>query len=86
MNAVPVTGPEELSEGFSVERSRPDIDIGRECVHHGMVHAGDVHPLFSMRHSECAPARGVPLVPDYTLSALFRVSLRQDYMIFRIIM
>ena len=62
MNAVSIVGPEELSEGFSVERLRPDINFGRECVHHGMVHAGDVHSLFSMRHSECAPAHGVPLV------------------------
>jgi hypothetical protein len=86
MNAVTIIGPEELSEGFSVERGCPDRDIGGKCVHHWLVHAGDVHSLFSMRHSECASALGVPLVPDYTLSALFRVSLRQDYMIFRIIM
>jgi hypothetical protein len=73
MNAVPVTGPEELSEGFSVERSRPDIDIGRECVHHGMVHAGDVHPLFSMRHSECAPALAVPLVSHSVLDRIYKM-------------
>jgi len=62
MNAVSIIGPEERSEGFSVERGCPYRDIGSQCVHHWLVHASDVHSLFSMRHSECAPALGVPLM------------------------
>ena len=72
MNAVSIIGPEEKSEGFFVERGCAHFDFGRQCVHHELVYADDVYSLFSMRHSECAPALGVPLVPDYTLSALFQ--------------
>ena len=62
MNAVSIIRPEEWSEGFFVERGCPGIDFGSQCVHHELVHAYDVHSLFSMRHSECAPALGVPLL------------------------
>jgi hypothetical protein len=62
MNAVSIIGPEELSEGFFVERRCPGIDSGRQCVHHELVYADDVHSLFSVRHSQRPPAFGVPLL------------------------
>ena len=49
-------------EGIFIERRRPDWDIGRQCVHYELVCSYNVRSLFSMRHSECAPAQGVPLV------------------------
>jgi len=62
MNAVSIIGPEEWSEGFSVERGCPGFDSGRQRVHHELVYADDVPSLFSMRHSQRPPAFGVPLV------------------------
>jgi hypothetical protein len=64
MNAVSiiVRGLEIKATGeeFSVERGGPDRDPGRQRLHHWLVHACDVHSLFSLRHSECAPSLGVP--------------------------
>jgi len=65
--------PEEKSEGFSVERGCPGIDTGCQCVHHELVYAGDVHSLFSMRHSQRAPAFGVPLLQESVLDRIDKI-------------
>ena len=51
-----------IFEGLSSERHRPDFDSGRQCVHHQLVCANDVHSLCLMRHSQRATAHGVPLL------------------------
>jgi hypothetical protein len=73
MNAVSIIGPEELSEGFLIERGCARIDTGRQCVHHELVFADDVHSLFVMRHSECAPALGVPLLQESVLDRIYKI-------------
>ena len=54
-------------ERLSAERPRPDPDSGRGRVHHELVCAYDVCSLYSMRHSECATSRRVPILSGKTL-------------------